>query len=192
VGRTSFAAVAICCLFLASCAGSVPTTVKIGLSAPFEGTDRDLGYEVLNAVRLAVRHRNEAGGAGGHLIEIVALNDLGEGPEAVVQAQKMAVDPGVLAVLGGWTQETASAAAPEYERLGLAFLAPDVEFAAGSPPVDVPFAAGYEALSGGAPPGPAAAWAYEATQNILDAIQAAGRGREPPSRDAVSAALDLE
>ena len=190
MGRTSFLAIATCCLLLAACcAGSLPSTVKIGLSAPFEGSDRDLGYEVLHAVRLAVRQRNEAGGAGGYLVEMVALNDFNEGPEAVVQAQKMAVDPGVLAVVGGWTASTTAAAAPEYERLGLAFVTPDVEFAPGSPPVDVPFAADYRALSGGAPPGPAAAWAYQATQKLLDAIDDAGRGRERPTRDAVSAAL---
>jgi len=191
LGRRSFLAVAACCLLLASCtAGSVPTTVKIGLSAPFEGSDRDLGYEVLYAMRLAVRQRNDAGGAGGYLVEMVALNDFNEAPEAVAQAPKMAVDPGVLAVMGGWTANTAAAAAPEYERLGLAFVTPDVEFAPGLPPVDAPFAADYEALSGGAPPGPAAAWAYEATQRLLDAIEAASRNREPPTRDAVSAALD--
>ncbi len=191
--RTCFLALATLCLLLAACrAGSVPATVKIGLSAPFEGTGRDLGYEVLHAVRLAVRQRNEAGGAGGYLVELVALNDFNEAPEAVVQAQKMAVDPAVLAVVGGWSQATAAAAAGEYERLGLAFVAPDVEFAPGSPAVDTPFAADYEELSGGAPPGPAAAWAYDTTQRILDAIEAAGAGREPPTRDAVSAALGGE
>jgi ABC-type branched-subunit amino acid transport system substrate-binding protein len=190
LGRRSLFAVATCSLLLAACCtGSLPSTVKIGLSAPFEGTDRDLGYEVLHAVRLAVRQRNEAGGVGGYLVEMVALNDFNEGPEAVVQAHKMAVDPGVLGVVGGWSAQTAAAAGPEYGRLGVAFLAPDAEFAAGSAVVDLPFAADYEALSGGSPPGPAAAWAYQATQRLLDAIEAAGRGREPPSRDAVSAAL---
>lgn len=190
MGRLSFLATAACCLLLtACCAGSVPSTVKIGLSAPFEGSDRDLGYEVLHAVRLAVRQRNEAGGAGGYLVEMVALNDFNEGTEAIVQAQKMAVDPGVLAVVGGWTATTAEAAGPVYERLGLAFLAPEVEYAPGEPPVDAPFAADYEALSGGAPPGPAAAWAYQATQRLLDAIEAAGRGPGRPTREAVAAAL---
>lgn len=191
MSRGAFLAVAICCLLLAPCcAGSVPTTVKIGLSAPFEGSDRDLGYEVLYAVRLAVRERNEAGGAGGTMVEVVALNDFNEAPQALVQAHKMAVDPGVLAVMGGWTADTATAAAPEYERLGLAFVAPDVEFAPGLPPVDAPFAADYEALSGGAPPGPAAVWAHETTQRLLAAIEAASHGREPATRDAVSAALE--
>lgn len=190
LGRAPFLAVAACCLMLASCCpGSLPTTVKIGLSAPFEGSDRDLGYEVLHAVRLAVRERNETGGAGGYLVELVALNDFNEAPEAVVQARKMAVDPGVLAVVGGWTAATAAAAGPEYERAGLAFTAPAAEFASGAPPVEAPFASSYKELSGGAAPGPAAVWAYRAAQAILDAIEAASQGRKQPTRAGVAAAL---
>ncbi len=76
-----FAACLVACLLLSSCAfpGSVKPTVKIGLSAPFEGLYRDLGYEVLYATRLAVRERNAAGGvAGRYLVELVALNDFNE------------------------------------------------------------------------------------------------------------------
>ncbi len=120
--------VACCLLSLGACVfpGSVEPTVKIGLSAPFEGLYRDLGYEVLHAVRLAVRQRNDAGGVDGrYLVELVALNDLNEAEEAVQQAREMAVDPGVLGVLGGWSPLTAQGAAAEYNDLGLAFVAPD-------------------------------------------------------------------
>jgi branched-chain amino acid transport system substrate-binding protein len=122
---------ACCVALLGACVfpGSVPTTVKIGLSAPFEGLYRDLGYEVLSAVRLAVRQRNEAGGVGGrYLVEMVALNDFNEAEESIQQAREMAADPGVLGVLGGWSPQTAQAAALEYERLGIAFLAPGTDW----------------------------------------------------------------
>ena len=168
----------VCCVVLAACSfpGSVKPTVKIGLSAPFEGQDRDLGYEVLYAVRLAVRQRNEAGGVGGrYFVEFVALNDFNEAEEAITQARKMAVDPGVLAVLGGWSAETAEVAASEYERLGLPFLKPEAGFSEAQPLAsqDEAFVAEYEALSGGVPPGPAAAWAYAATNRMLDALEGA-------------------
>lgn len=107
-------------LLLAACTlpGSVKPAIKIGLSAPFEGLDRDLGYEVLYGVRLAVRQRNEAGGLGGRfLVELVALNDFNEPGEAVWQAREMAADPDIMAVLGGWSPATARAARPEYDRL---------------------------------------------------------------------------
>jgi len=109
---------AVCLLLLASCSfpGSVKPTVKIGLSAPFEGLYRDLGYEALHAVRLAVRQRNEAGGlCDRYVVELVALNDFNEPDEAAAQAREMAVDPGVMGVLGGWSAWTARAAFPAYD-----------------------------------------------------------------------------
>ena len=124
---------AVCSSLLGACSlpggpngvGSVTPTVKLGLSAPFEGLYRDLGYEVLNAVRLAVRQRNAAGGLGGrYLVELVALNDFNEPQEAARQAGEMAADPDILGVLGGWSAETARQASPEYRRLGLLFLVP--------------------------------------------------------------------
>ena len=310
-------------LFLVTCTlstctfpGSVKPTVKIGLSAPFEGLRRATGYEVLHAVRLAVRQRNDAGGVGDrYLVELVALNDFNEADEAILQAREMAADPGVLAVVGGWSPETSRSAAPEYERLGLAFVAPqadwmmlgrgaallagqdlnlrsaavlqgqaeedhalaqafaeaftaqggsslllgtptgedwtkdlqadgleafDTVFIAADPPtvagwivpvrqagfegaiiggpslmsaivasiageasegvvfvshlapepVDAEFVAGYEALSGGVPPGPLAAWAYDAANRMLDALDAATIAGGQPTRAAVASALE--
>ena len=187
---------AACCLLLAACtfSGSVKPTVKVGLSAPFEGLYRDLGYEALYAVRLAVRQRNEGGGVGGrYLVELVALNDFNEAEEAVRQAREMAVDPGILGVLGGWSPNVAHAAVPEYDQLGLAFLAPEVDFTGSQPssPVveQVEFFAEYRALSGGAPPGSAAVWAYAEANRLLDALDAAARAEKRPTRAGVLAAL---
>ena len=186
---------AACLLTACAFPGSVPPTVKIGLSAPFEGRYRDLGYETLYAVRLAVRERNAAGGiAGRYLVEFVALNDFNEPAEAITQARKMAVDEGVLGVLGGWSPPAAQAAEAEYARLGLAFLAPPVDFtdpaaAGGPPPADDAFRAAYRDLSGGAPPGPAAVWAYDAANRLLDALEAAAQAEGRPSREAVRSML---
>jgi hypothetical protein len=184
------------CTLLAGCCppGSVQPTVKLGLSAPFEGRYRDLGYEALHAVRLAVRQRNEAGGVGDcYLVELVALNDFNEVDQTVEQARKMAVDRDVLAVLGGWSPETAAAAGPVYEQLELAFVAPPTDWsAAGFPavgPIDAAFAEAYRALSGGVDPGPEAMWAYEQAQRILDAYDAAIVSQGAPSRAAVRSRL---
>ncbi len=185
---------ACCALLLAACSfpGSVKPTVKIGLSAPFEGRHRDLGYEVLYAVRLAVRQRNDAGGVGQrYLVELVALNDFNEAEEALVQARKMAVDPGVLGVLGGLSPQAAQAAAAEYERLGLAFLFPASDLAATqwSLPAGAEFEPGYQALSGGVPPGPAAIWAYAEANCLLDALDTVIRAERRPTRQGVREAL---
>ena len=186
---------ALSILSLAACSfpGSVKPTVKIGLSAPFEGLYRDEGYEALHAVRLAVRQRNERGGLGDrYLVELVALNDFNEPGEAMLQARKMAVDSGVLGVLGGWTPETARAAAAEYERHGLPFLTPGATPGSGTTPMPAGdrFAEGYQELSGGAPPGPIAVWAYAAANDLLDAFDAAVYAEGQPSRAGVQAMLD--
>jgi hypothetical protein len=187
---------AACCALVAACAppGSVKPTLKVGLSAPFEGLHRDLGYEALNAVRLAVRQRNAEDGVGNsYYIELVALNDFNEPEEAVRQARKMAVDPGVLGVLGGWSMETSRAAAQVYHQLGLAYLSPGSDWTQGGPllseSVDQAFEADYRVLSGGASPGPVAVWAYQEANRLLDALDAVVRSGSHPTRASVMDAL---
>jgi len=184
----------VCLGLLAACSfpGSVKPTVKIGLSAPFEGRYRDVGYEALSAVRLAVRERNRAGGiASRYMVELVALNDFDEPEEATRQAREMAADPGILGVLGGWSPESGLAAAREYERLQLAFLTPGVDLNCQPAPgvVDALFADQYQDLSGGAAPGPVALWAYAAANRMLDALEQAAAKGQVPTRQAVRASL---
>jgi hypothetical protein len=170
----------------------VKPTVKVGLSAPFEGLHRDLGYDALHAVRLAVRERNAGGGVGQrYLVELVALNDLNEADKAVEQARKMAVDPGVLGVLGGLSAETAGTAL-EYEKLGLTFLTPNVDMIQLPPPAtaDAGFAARFALLSGGEEPGPVAIWAYSAANHLLSAMDAASHTSGRLTRSDVHNALD--
>jgi hypothetical protein len=183
----------LCALLLAACnlPGSVKPTIKIGLSAPFEGLHRDLGYEALHAVRMAVRERNADGGvAQRYLVELVALNDLNEADKAVEQARKMAVDPGVLGVLGGWSQEI-DGATSEYEQLGLTFLTPEVDIilSRSLTSVDADFAARYAIQSGEAVPGPAAVWAYSAANRLMDAMDAATHSDGHPTRSGVQGAI---
>lgn len=110
--------------FLSSCIPVTRPVVKIGLVAPFEGRYRNLGYEVIYAVRLAVREANAAGGVAGYSVELTALDDSGDPEMAIEQAHKLATDPQVAAVLGHWLDATTAAAATEYERLELPLLVP--------------------------------------------------------------------
>ena len=116
-------------LALAGCAlpplpGGTRPLVKIGLAAPFEGLGRPLGYEALQGVKLALAERNAAGGAGGAMVELVALNDSGEAGEARLQASELAADPAVMGVVTGWSEETARAALPVYREKGLGVVVP--------------------------------------------------------------------
>lgn len=109
---------------ICSCAGlgSTKPVVKIGLVAPFESLYRHLGYEMLYAVKLAVRERNAAGGVSGHKVELVALDDGNDPTQAPLQARKMIVDPDVMGVIGHFSDEAALAAVGEYHRVGLALI----------------------------------------------------------------------
>ena len=128
--RHVFAPVLAAALLLTGCRfpgpGSTVPLVKIGLVAPFEGRLSARGYEVLYAVKLAVRQWNEAGGVGGYRVELVALDDGGDPALAVQQVRELVVDRDVLAVIGHFTEETTLAAAPEYAVRELALVAPGV------------------------------------------------------------------
>jgi len=102
--------------------GSTRPVVKIGLVASFEGLHRHLGYEVLYAVKLAVRERNAAGGVSGHKVELVALDDGNDPTQAPLQAREMVIDTDVMGVIGHFSDEAALAALDEYHRAGLALI----------------------------------------------------------------------
>jgi len=104
--------------------GAVRPTVKIGLVAPFEGRYRYVGYDVVYAVRLAVREANAAGGVGGYSVELVAYDDGADPAAAVEQARKLAVDSAVVAALGHFREETTAAALDIYAQAGLPLIAP--------------------------------------------------------------------
>jgi len=96
---------------------------KIGLVAPFTAFDEHVGYGVIEAVRLAIREANlHPTGTGGYGIELVALDDESDPAVAAQVAQELAVDPLVLAALGGFDELAAPAAAAELRRAGVPFL----------------------------------------------------------------------
>lgn len=98
--------------------------VKIGLVGPFEGLYRPLGYEVLPAVKLALREWNETGGLNGYAVELVALND-GQDPVVAAQrAREMVVDPDIMGVIGHFDNQTTLAGQSIYDQAGLALVVP--------------------------------------------------------------------
>jgi len=112
-------------LLLVACRmpGSTRPLVKIGLLAPFEGLHLPLGYEVLYAVKLAIRERNEDGGVAGWGVELVALDDGLDPEEARRAAEKVAIDKGVMGVIGPFSAAMADTAAPVWTRASLSWIA---------------------------------------------------------------------
>src|SRR5438045_7698640 len=106
-------------LIAAACMPVTRPVVKIGLVAPFEGRYREVGYEVIYAVRLAVREANAAGGVAGFSVELTALDDGGDPASAAEQARKLGTDPQIAGVIGDWLDATTLNAAPLYAAEGL-------------------------------------------------------------------------
>lgn len=104
---------------LGACGCPMPTTVKIGLVAPFEGSYRSIGYDAVYAARLAVREINATGGIDGVRLELVAYDDRGEIELAERAARNLTVDADVLVVVGHYRPETSSAAGAIYAEVGL-------------------------------------------------------------------------
>ncbi len=122
------------CILVSACVGSTKPTIKIGLIGPFEGRYREVGQEVIYAVRLAVRQANASGGVGGYTVELMAFDDGGDPEQAAEQARKLSTDPQVMGVIGNWLDATTLAAAPVLAQSGIPFLAtaaaPDLDPAA--------------------------------------------------------------
>ncbi len=106
---------------LGGCVRVTPRVVRIGFVAPFEGRYREIGSDVIPAARLAIREwaGQSASARAGVAFELVAYDDMGDPALAVAQAEKLAADPDVAAVVGHWRDETTLAAAPIYAEAGL-------------------------------------------------------------------------
>ena len=159
--------------------GDAASVVKIGVIAPFEGAGRPLGYAILPAIKAAAAEANASGKLGRYQVMVVAFNDDLHGPAAAAQAQALALDPEVLAVVGPWTAETATAAAPILAEAGIPMLAA----------TDTPIPPSGEKWADAAL-AEAAAMAGNDTRVLLDALAADVRAHGRPTRGGVGVALN--
>lgn len=106
-------------LNLVGCGVGTPETIKIGLVAPFEGRYREIGYDVIPAVRLAIREFASTSREQPFIIELVAYDDGADPAEAIEQANRLTADPEVAIVIGHWRDDTTRAALEVYARAGL-------------------------------------------------------------------------
>ena len=114
---------ATCYLLLLVACQSVMPVVKIGLVGPFEGRQREIGYDVIYSARLAVREINEAGGIGDYRVALVALDDGGDVALAQETAESLMLDPAVVLVIGHWLTATTAVATPIYTQANIPFIA---------------------------------------------------------------------
>lgn len=109
-------------LLATGCVKTTPHLVKIGLVAPFEGRYREIGDEVIPAVRLAIREYAGQKGQADVIVELAAYDDAGIPGRAVEQARKLAIDPEVVVVIGHWRDEATRAALPVYSQAGMPLI----------------------------------------------------------------------
>lgn len=110
------------CLSACTAPGSAARVIKIGVIAPFEGLGRPLGYAVLPAIKDAIADANTRGALGSYRVALVALNDDLAPATAAAQAQVLAADPDVVAVLGPFDSAAVQAVAPVLEQAGVPLL----------------------------------------------------------------------
>lgn len=84
----------------------------------------NIAQEMLRGMADAQTRFNDAGGAGGRLVEIMIANDGNEPARAQMIAQNLANNPNVLGVIGHNSSKASQAALPEYEKVGLAMISP--------------------------------------------------------------------
>ncbi|MFT5193752.1 MAG: hypothetical protein ACI85U_000758 [Candidatus Promineifilaceae bacterium] len=99
-----------------------PEVVKIGFVAPFEGQEREIGYDGIYAARLAVREFNQRQKNGEVRLALVALDDSAEAAMAAGNGQALAADPAIIAVVGIGGEETRLATAENLAQSNISFI----------------------------------------------------------------------
>lgn len=114
--KRSIVAVIILLFTALSACNTSPKVLKIGLIAPFEGGQREIGYDSIYAARLAVRQANRSDlFVAQHVrLALVTLDDGGSPELAMAGAKTLLRDPAVIAVIGHGVSATNMAAEPIY------------------------------------------------------------------------------
>ena len=108
--------------FLHGCS-SEPRVVRIAVAMPLTGPTAQVGNGALRAVELAIAEA-EATGAFPYKLEVLALDDRGDGATAVNVANLIVSNPDISVVIGHLHSDTAMKAAPVYAAAGLGLLLP--------------------------------------------------------------------
>ena len=84
---------AVLMLFTAGCAAPAPQVKRIVLFAPFESTTREIGYDALYPVKLALADEAATD------IQLLSIDDGGSTDAAILRAQSLAADPTIILAL---------------------------------------------------------------------------------------------
>jgi len=85
-------------------------TIKVGLQAPMTGDNAQYGQDMKNGVELAFKKINSDGGINGKKLELIVGDDKATPSEAVAVVNKMIMNDGVKAIIGGYNSSPTLAA----------------------------------------------------------------------------------
>ncbi|MGA5067052.1 bifunctional serine/threonine-protein kinase/ABC transporter substrate-binding protein [Streptomyces exfoliatus] len=97
------------------------TTWKIGVLADLSGPAKEIGLAQERGARLAVEQFNARKNKP-FTLELEVSDDRGDPATALESARRLTTDPGVLAVLGATSDDTAQVVLPAFEEAGLPLL----------------------------------------------------------------------
>lgn len=104
--------------------GTTKTTILIGQSSPFSGSNKELGDDIREGLQAYFKQVNEAGGLHGRTIELIALDDANDAKRAGENARILIEQRGVLALIGYASATLSLPALPYVEKGKLAFVGP--------------------------------------------------------------------
>ncbi|WP_066062302.1 ABC transporter substrate-binding protein [Neobacillus soli] len=85
-------------------------TIKVGLQAPMTGDNAQYGQDMKNGVELAFKKINSDGGINGKKLKLIVGDDKATPSEAVAVVNKMIMNNGVKAIIGGYNSSPTLAA----------------------------------------------------------------------------------
>ncbi|HET7764151.1 MAG TPA: ABC transporter substrate-binding protein [Burkholderiales bacterium] len=104
--------------------GTTKTTILIGQSSPFSGSNKELGDDIREGLQAYFKQINEAGGIHGRTIELISLDDANDAKRSGENARILIEQRGVLALIGFASATLSLPALPYVEKGKLAFVGP--------------------------------------------------------------------
>jgi len=117
----------LACLLSAASAqaqGVTKTSILIGQSSPFSGSNKELGDDIREGIQAYFKQANAAGGINGRTLELVALDDANDAKRSGENARILIEQRGVLALIGYASATLSLPALPFVEKSKLAFVGP--------------------------------------------------------------------
>ena len=115
----------ICILLIAGCSPRPQRQeyILIGALLPLTGDSSDDGLRALNGIHLAKEEINAKGGILGKMLDIIVLNDRGDG-EFIVEQYNRLIEKGVAAIIGSSYSGPTITLAAVAERDGIPVISP--------------------------------------------------------------------